>query len=239
MRVVVENKKYIMLLKGNISMFTEADIKHSCAGHATPEEIKRFVSIENILLKKPDEKIALLHKAILLFEPFHQREEGSKIFDLLNVKYPDFVDAYFWHAECLFGSTGSFPLGEKKLIKALEIDYNRADCHMLLASIMETLDRDDSKIEVHHKMAVKLEPTWPVPRLFYANFLFKKNQLQEARIMVQEALAHLLDPVPTTDDSIVEHYETLVTGRYCEDIKKTLLDFSEEIDQAIQKTKGA
>ena len=88
-------------------------------GHATPEEIERMQSIEKELKQNPNDLTALLHKAILLFEPFHQEDEGEKVFNLINQKDPSFVDAYFWHAECIFSLTANFPLAEKHRDKCL------------------------------------------------------------------------------------------------------------------------
>jgi len=228
------------------------DLDKMRSGFGTEEDLKQLIALEQRLEKNPNDTDALLKKGILYYEPFLRTDESIAIFRSIIAKDPQNVDAYFWLAKCIWHYRCDFIEAERLLSMALTIDPNRADCHSLLGIVLEeiiddSLNREtqpksaliklEKSIESHYLKAIELEPSWIIPRHRLAYKFLEKGEYQGARSQIIEALKYVTNnDTPNITDSIVEHYETFVTGRYHQElVKENLLNFLKEIDKAIEQ----
>ena len=204
-------------------------------GFANDKDVIQLEALEQRLLKNPNDADALLKKGILYFEPFLRTNESIAIFRSIIAKDPQNVDAYFWLAKCIWHYRFDFIEAERLLRIALTIDPNRADCHSLLAIVLEDV------IEIHFRKAIELEPTWIEPRRCLARHFFQRGYFSFARSQILEALKYILsDDTPEIKHATSNYYETLETGRYNPKfVKANLLDFLKRIDLAIEQEKIA
>lgn len=203
------------------------------SGHATTKDKERLLQLEQRLVDNPRDYQAMLEKAILYYEPFHLSDAAVQLFTTLVEHDATNVDALFWFAECLFDHIGDYEKAENLLRRALALNPKRADCHYLLASVVEFTSASEEVMLLHAQKAVELEPSWIHPRLFLASLLLKKDDLVGAKRHATIAMDTIVHDIPVEEDSIKKHYERLITGRYYENNKKDCLNILEEIQQAL------
>ncbi len=96
--------------------------------------------------------------------------------------------------------------------KALEIDDSLSGAHTFLGVVCWLLDWDFERCEREMQRAVELNPSLPVARLFYANFLVTmRNKREEAIREAQFALE--LDPL-SVDTNFTFAYKLVFAGHY-------------------------
>lgn len=203
----------------------------------TYEELKaiedRYTESLNERLRiNPNDVEALIHKAVMFYDDLYRDSKEAKSI-LLSViaKYPNNIDAHMWLAEFLCFKDCNYEEAETYLRKALAIDSNRADCHMVLAGTLENMDKLD-EAAFHYRRAFELEPTWIGARQFLANILFKKGELEQARYELEEALKYVRDEGWPTANPVEDYYEGLIAARDFPEVRKSLIDFIEKIDEA-------
>lgn len=188
--------------------------------------------LEQRLQKNPQDREALLHKAIVLYDFYKKPDEGEAIFQILLRQDPSNVDVYLWCGEFQRFFYGGPIEAAQYLKKALEIDPNRADCHALLAGMLEELkDTAPEEVEFHYRKSFELEPTYIHPRFYLAKYFFEQGKFKQARHELEEALKYITDGKWPTSNPVEEYYEEMITGR-SSDGNTRILDFIKEIDEA-------
>ncbi len=200
-------------------------------GCETDTDLAYLQEIEKKIQQNPKDLGLLLKKAILYYEPFHKASEAAEIFKFIIKQDPYYVDAYLWLAEVLSDHLCQEKEAEEVLRKALMIDATHAGCHTLLGWLM--FSRLDKECELHYREAIKYEPTWLRPRLCLVNYLRRINEHQKAQHEAREALRYVVDDIPENIDSITQHYEHFITGRYDQKIKNKLLNAVKELGEKI------
>lgn len=194
--------------------------------------VKQLEAIENKLQKNPLDKEALLQKGILLYEPFQQTDKSIETFRFLINLDNTALDAYFWLAECLYDHNADYEAAELLLRQALTLNPHRADCHVLLASVLEgACSNRQVEEEFHLRKAIELEPSWIAPRRRLANLLYKQGNIDEAKAVLLESLEKLPHNIEVITDPIKAHYEAVITGRYSKSAKTRIIDFLQKIDE--------
>lgn len=200
--------------------------------HADNKENLYMDSLEKRLEKSRNDIEALIHKAIMLYEPYHDSDQAEVILKKIIDQYPQNVDARMWRAEFLCFWHASYEDAEPHLRAALAINPNRADCHAVLGGVLETMRSRMPEAEFHYRKAFEIEPTWIGPRVFCANILFERGDFQGARHELKEALKYVIDGKWPTSNPVEEYYENMITGRLYIDRRQEILDFIQKIDVA-------
>lgn len=189
-------------------------MKNLDTGHATKQDFEYLSTIEERLKKNPNDVNALVERGFLYMEPFHWSEEALATFQQAVALDKTNVDAYFWLAKSLYHDHFEEKEAKRILEIALSIDPNRADCHDLLASVLNTLGEDSDKSIEHLKKTIALEPTWIFPRIALSYYFLEKKNIEQAEQIAIEAMKiyeSMIFPKPTTP--IEEYYEDCITGR--------------------------
>jgi len=85
------------------------------------------------------------------------------------------------------------PKAKAAVLQALEIDDNLADAHLTQAKILSSYEFDWDGAEIEFKLAIQLDPFHAHARQYYANFLTKLGQFDEALNEINKAFS--LDPL--------------------------------------------
>lgn len=184
------------------------------SGHATKQDFEYLSAIEERLKKNPNDVNTLIEKGFLYIEPFHWSDGALAIFRQAVALDKTNVDAYFWLAKSLYHDHFEEQEAKKFLEIALTIDPDRADCHDLLASVLNTLGEDSDKSIEHLKKVIALEPSWILPRIALSYYFLEKKNIEQAEQIAIEAkkiYENMVLPKPTTP--IQEYYEECITGR--------------------------
>lgn len=197
------------------------------SGCQTNSDVVYLQEIEKQIQQNPCDLKLLLKKAVLYYEPFHKASEAADILKFIIKQDPSYIDAYLWLAEVLSDHLCQEKEAEEVLRQGLTIDPKHAGCHTLLGWLM--LSRLDQESEFHYREAIKYEPTWLRPRICLVNYLRRTNKHQNALQEAQDALHYVVDDIPENIDSITQHYEHFITGRYDQKIKNKLLNVIKEL----------
>lgn len=199
-------------------------------GHADSIEIEWMKKVEQKILENPGNFQALLEKAILLAEPFHQFDQSEELLDFLVEQYPYSVDARFWLAAGCYWYNGDVKKAIPLLENALDLDKKRADCHYLLGIVLlgESQNNFNKAIAAYRK-CIELQPTWIAPRQSLAYAFFSAGKFDEALYELEQALKFVPETSEVSANPIVELFEEKITGRY--DCKKEILDFIKRIHE--------
>jgi TolB-like protein/Tfp pilus assembly protein PilF len=93
----------------------------------------------------------------------------------------------------IFPPSVAHPRSKEAVRKALEIDNTLAEAHMVLASILESIDWNWQAAEEEFKLAIELKPNDATAHHLYGLFLERRGRLEESLVEMAQALE--LDPV--------------------------------------------
>jgi TolB-like protein len=96
--------------------------------------------------------------------------------------------------------------------KALEIEDSQSGAHTLLGVVCWLLDWDFERCEREMQRGIELNPSLPLARLFYANFLVTMRDRREAAIREAE-IALELDPL-SANTNFTFAYKLVFAGQY-------------------------
>lgn len=194
------------------------NIAESVQAVLTPKELERFSRPRRAT--NPEAYVAYLKGRYHLSH--WTRDSIAKGFEYLQQAIaidPDCAPAYLQLAEGLIvlGYWGQRPerayaRAKAAVTRALEIDDLLGGAHTLLGVVCWLLDWDLDRCEREMQRAVELNPSLPLARLFYANFLVTmRNQREEA---VHEAeIALELDPL-SVNTNFTFAYKLVFAGQY-------------------------
>ncbi|MFC1854346.1 tetratricopeptide repeat protein [Candidatus Dependentiae bacterium] len=179
-------------------------------------ECLKFIARLNEEFKRNLKNTALLvKKGFLFFDYFEDDKQAIPPLEKALELEPDNVDALFWLAKIDYHLVGDDLKEISLLEKALKIDPNRADCHDLLTEIYsENLSRNFSKVKYHSRMVIRLEPSWPGPRMRFIGRLMNRFEFAEAKKVAEDGLnlCEFLE-LPQDADEIAVYFEDHITGR--------------------------
>ena len=200
-------------------------------GGADVQEVAYMAMLEEQLKNNPNNIDALLKKAVLSLDSFRRFDEAQEILKSIIDKFPENLEAYLWLSECLCFCIGDDHGAEQTIRKALTLDPNRADCHMVLAASLDGINSNCAEAEFHYRKATELEPSWILPRKYLANILFHKSRFNEALYELEIALPHIpeIELINENYDPIKEYHESFFTGKNDPAQKQMILDFIERI----------
>ncbi len=201
------------------------------------KEIACMAILDERIKENPGDVDALLKKAVLLFDSYLLFDEAIEILRSLIARDPDNVDALLWLGECFCFCIGDIVESEQVMRKALGIDQNRADCHMVLAASLDRSERNCPEAEFHYRRATELEPSWILPRKYLALILVCHGKLEQARQELEKALLNVPETIDVDEvyDPIKEYHASFMTGRRDPKARQLILEFMQEIDVKIAK----
>ena len=192
-----------------------------------------LAALEQRLKNNPHDREALIHRAVMLYDFYQEPDEAAAILQSIVDKDPNCVDAYLWIGEFERFFTGDFDKAVEYLKQAIVIDPNRADCHALLAGVLqEYVNINPAEVEYHYRKSFELEPTFLNPRFYLAQYFFELKRFSDARHEFEEMLKYLPNREWPTNNPVEEYYEDLITGRSRTNVKQLALDFIQKIDVA-------
>ena len=192
-----------------------------------------LAALEQRLKNNPHDREALIHRAVMLYDFYQEPDEAAAILQSIVDKDPNCVDAYLWIGEFERFFTGDFDKAVEYLKQAIVIDPNRADCHALLAGVLqEYANINPAEIEYHYRKSFELEPTFFNPRFYLANYFFKLGKFKAAKHELEEALKYTTNYEWPTNNPVERYYEDMITGRLNSDRRQEILDFIQKINIA-------
>lgn len=207
-------------------------------GTTNAEDQKQLDVLDKLLEKDPHNIKILMEKAFILYSCFRGREAVA-IYEKIIELESDFVDAYFWLAECLWDHLVGYERAIVVTNMALKIDPSRADCHEVLAWSIQKLYDDTPEYFYHIRKAIELEPTWITPRISLAESLINLGNFVEAQQELDAIKAQIkANPVMHFDEDLWNmevHYECLITRRASTRNKESIDRFQKRIDAGLQK----
>ena len=206
--------------------------------NATPEDLKQIDNLDKLLETDPNNIKILMEKAFVLYSCFMD-EEAVLVYKKIIEIDPNFVDAYFWMAECMRDHLADFDEAIAAMHIALKLDPSRADCHEILAWCILSLHNDTPEYFYHIRKSIELEPTWIAPRISLIESLINLGNFVEAQQELNALKAQIkASPVIHFDEDLWNmevHYECLITRRACENNYKTIEKFQKKIDAGLRK----
>ena len=207
-------------------------------GTINAEDQKQLDALDKLLEKDPQNIKILMEKAFILYSCFRDYE-AVVIYEKIIELEPNFVDAYFWLAECLWDHLVGYERAIVVTNMALKLDPSRADCHEVLAWSIQKLYDDTPEYFYHVRKTIELEPTWITPRISLAESLINLGDFVEAQQELDAIKAQIkANPVIHFDEDLWNmevHYECLITRRACEGNDKTIKELQYEIDVGLRK----
>lgn len=202
-----------------------------CESDMTTVEYRDFY--DKRLEQNPNDVEALIERAFLSIDFVDEIDYAIGLLEHALKLEPTNVDALFWLAKIFVHCLCNREDARKTLTKALDIEYSRADCHILLAGTLKYLG-DDILISIYHlKKAIELEPTWILPRTKLSRYYLQLGKVNKAEKEANLALTvfETLD-FQNAQTPIQEYYEECIRGR----IPKTKQKL-EKLFKDIEKTK--
>jgi tetratricopeptide (TPR) repeat protein len=172
-------------------------------------------------------KEQIMKQGFIFYNDPATSDQAAEYFEKAIALDPQYVDGYFWLAYCLWEYSCDWDKAEKIAREGLKMDPSRADLHLILAWIIERLRGYTPEYEKQLRRAIFLEPTWLTPRCCLIEYLLSKNEFNEAKEQLKEAINQIQDIV-VSQDRIKWKYESFITGRISEFWKKYLLDENEQ-----------
>lgn len=207
-------------------------------GTTNIEDQKQLDDLDKLLEKDPDNIKTLMEKAFILYYCFRDHEAIAVYKKVIEID-PNFVDAYFWMAECMQDHLANFDEAIVAIHRALDIDPSRADCHEVLAWCILSLHNDTPEYFYHIRKAIELEPTWIAPRVSLVESLINIGDFIEAQNELKILKTQIrISPKIIFDENIWNmetHYECMITGRYSDMNTKAVEDFQKKIDVGLRK----
>jgi tetratricopeptide (TPR) repeat protein len=192
------------------------------------EEQKKIHELDKILKAKPNHVPTLMEKGFILFE---NQVDGKaiEIFKQVIDIAPKYVDAYVWLIELFLFHWANIERAEPLLVKALQVDRNRADVHKLYADLCA--EKHDKFRQLYHlKRAIELESSWLSPRISLIELLLNQRKYKLAEKQLEEAYKHIQSTFPIPDNPMQQYYELLITGRTSY-TKKDLDEYKKRIEK--------
>ena len=202
-------------------------------GHADNKENAYMINLEERLEKNPNDIEALIHKAVMLYEPYHQFDHAEIILTKVRELFPQSIEGLLWSGALRYFIYGNDVEAAEYFRQALTLDPNAADSHAFLAVMLESIKNIvPGDIEYHYRKSFELEPTFINPRLYLARYLFEQGNLKVARYELLETLKFVEDPPSSIGNPVTKYYESYITGRCWTNRKQEILDFIQKIDVA-------
>lgn len=206
-------------------------------GTTNIDDQKQLDALDELLKKKPHDIKVLMQKAFILYYCFRDHEAIAVYKKVIELD-PNFVNAYFWMAECMRDHLANFDEAIAAMNIALKIDPSRADCHEVLAWCILSLYNDTPEYFYHIRKVIELEPTWITPRISLIESLINIGELIEAQKELEALKMQIKISHKTSFDENIwnmeTHYECMITGRYSDMNTKVIEDFQHELDVKLQ-----
>lgn len=206
-------------------------------GTTNAEDQKQLDALDKLLEKDPHDIKVLMEKAFILYYCFRDHE-AITIYKKIIELAPNFIDAYFWMAECMRDHLANFNEAIAAINIALTLDPNRADCHEILAWCILSLYNETPIYFYHIKKAIELEPTWISPRISLVESLINIGELSEAQQELESLKTQIKsNPEIFFDENLWNmetHYECMITGRYSDMNTKAIEDFQHDLKTKFQ-----
>jgi serine/threonine protein kinase len=134
----------------------------------------------------------LFHKSGSMKQSKKEFAEAISYFDRAIQEDPNYVPAYLALANATLGDTNAdlARKGQAALVKALALDENNAETHLLKARSFGIYGSDET--ENHYKKALQLRPEWPEAHECYAEWLDDLGRFEDG--MKEHQKAQALDP---------------------------------------------
>lgn len=209
-------------------------------GTTNAEDQKQLDALDSLLEKNPYDIKVLMKKAFILYYCFRD-DEAVVIYKKIIEIAPNFIDAYFWMAECMWDHLANFDEAIAAMHTALKLDPSRADCHEVLAWCIKSLHNDTPEYFYHIHKVIELEPTWITPRVSLIESLINLGNFIEALQELNQTFEIIKNlPVACDDDNdetwdMSTHYEWLITGRTSTTKREQLKELQQKIDAGLRK----
>ncbi len=176
---------------------------------------------DSALKMLPENRSLLFNKAMVLAE-LKRYDESLVTFDKLLKRYPRFENAYIGKARLMLVQSDSVE-ALKNVRKALELNRNSINAHLLEAEINMNGDYEKRAVALSHMDdAIKLNPKNPG---FFINRAYLRHKQDDYfGAMSDYDYAIQLDP-----DNFVAHYNRAMLCTEVRDFDKALVDFNEVI----------
>lgn len=218
------------------------------------KNINRVKMLDKKLKNNPANFYAVKEKWFLCTYKIHKPEEAESALEEALEKEPNNIDFLYWLAQALYKQKKNDGV-QAVITKALSIDPDRADRHCLLAKaaidfcseyeddpLSNSIHKHDAKITIPHlEAAIKLEPTWILPRIdlikcyLYPLMAINFRKAESLILETEKEVKYLTFQTP--QNIFEKHHERLVTGRAqsSKDFFKKLKYFVEDILELREK----